>query len=71
MKKRVHFALPVVELLGETSGSSDEEDDRATQTPELVREEEEVRRVRGMPANRVALYNGILQDRLHRMACSY
>ncbi|XP_010907272.1 uncharacterized protein [Elaeis guineensis] len=72
-KKKVRFAAQVVELLGETSGSSDEEaeEELATLPPELVRSEEEVRRGRGMPANRVALYNGILQDRLHRMACSY
>lgn len=25
-------------------------------------------KTRGMPANRVALYNGILRDRVHRMA---
>ncbi|EHA8588047.1 hypothetical protein COCNU_scaffold003993G000050 [Cocos nucifera] len=68
-KKRVRFAAQVVELLGETSRSSDEED-LATLPPESVQSEEEVRRGRGMPANRVALYNGILQDRLHRMACS-
>ncbi|XP_008792028.2 uncharacterized protein LOC103708744 [Phoenix dactylifera] len=76
-KKRVHFAAQVEELLGETSGSSDEEEeeeeeeDMATLPPASARSEEEVRRVRGMPANRVALYNGILQDRLHRMTCSY
>lgn len=27
--------------------------------------------IQGMPANRIALYNGILRDRLHRMECSY
>ncbi|KAL2332464.1 hypothetical protein Fmac_020045 [Flemingia macrophylla] len=25
----------------------------------------------GMQANRIALYNGILRDRVHRMECSY
>ena len=25
----------------------------------------------GMPANRVALYNGILRERVHRTECSY
>ncbi|RDY04157.1 hypothetical protein CR513_12156, partial [Mucuna pruriens] len=25
----------------------------------------------GMPANRMALYNGILRDRVHRTECSY
>ncbi|KAF2299667.1 hypothetical protein GH714_002289 [Hevea brasiliensis] len=25
----------------------------------------------GMPANRIALYNGILRDRVHRIECSY
>ncbi|CAJ1955074.1 unnamed protein product [Sphenostylis stenocarpa] len=25
----------------------------------------------GMPANRIALYNGILRERVHRMECSY
>lgn len=27
--------------------------------------------IQGMPANRVALYNGILRDRVHRMEYSY
>ncbi|CAK8574641.1 unnamed protein product [Lathyrus sativus] len=27
----------------------------------------EIREERGMPANRIALYNGILRDRVHRM----
>ena len=27
--------------------------------------------VNGMPANRIALYNGILRDRVNRMECSY
>lgn len=36
-------------------------------------ERERKREVRGMPANRAALYNGILRDRLvhHRLAYSY
>ncbi|KAK7294094.1 hypothetical protein RJT34_16977 [Clitoria ternatea] len=31
----------------------------------------EILEIRGMPANRVALYNGILRDRGHRMACCH
>eukprot|EP00268_Persea_americana_P026053 TRINITY_DN25423_c0_g1_i1.p2 TRINITY_DN25423_c0_g1~~TRINITY_DN25423_c0_g1_i1.p2 ORF type:complete len:122 (+),score=21.50 TRINITY_DN25423_c0_g1_i1:246-611(+) len=57
-KKRVHFADDVIEP--------------------IRREKEEIRRVDGdrgvlptMPANRMTLYNGILQDRLQRMQYSY
>lgn len=31
----------------------------------------ELRRMSGMPENRVALYNGILKERVHKMQCSY
>ncbi|XP_041001778.1 uncharacterized protein LOC121247505 [Juglans microcarpa x Juglans regia] len=31
----------------------------------------ELRRMSGMPENRVALYNGILKERVQKMQCSY
>lgn len=30
----------------------------------------ETQKIRGIPANRIALYNGILRDQRHRMQCS-
>ncbi|KAE8662948.1 phospholipase D alpha 1 [Hibiscus syriacus] len=67
-KKKVKFA----ENVKETSGNGDE-----------YRKEQHEKMIAGskidgicrnqMPANRVALYNGILRDRVHvhRMGCSY
>lgn len=40
-----------------------------TRTDRVCRNE--IPGIHGMPANRIALYNGILRDRLHRMQCSY
>ncbi|RWW31322.1 hypothetical protein BHE74_00016586 [Ensete ventricosum] len=60
-KKRVQFAAEVAEF------SCSEP---AAAAAEVENQEEERSRARGMPANRVALYNGILRDRvMQRMAC--
>ncbi|KAJ8471056.1 hypothetical protein OPV22_025399 [Ensete ventricosum] len=62
-KKRVQFAAEVAEF------SCSEP---AAAAAEVENQEEERSRARGMPANRVALYNGILRDRvMQRMACCY
>ncbi|XAR66894.1 hypothetical protein NMG60_11013267 [Bertholletia excelsa] len=68
-KKRVHFAEDVVDPTG--NGEEFRRQHRSVCTsssPEPQRKE-----LRGMPANRVALYNGILRDRLvhRRLAYSY
>ncbi|XVF26587.1 hypothetical protein REPUB_Repub14bG0030600 [Reevesia pubescens] len=71
-KKKVQFA----ENVKETSGNGDEY--RKEQHRKLVAatETEGKRKVdrffrNEMPANRIALYNGILRDRVHKMQCSY
>eukprot|EP00262_Sarcandra_glabra_P018707 TRINITY_DN6803_c0_g1_i2.p1 TRINITY_DN6803_c0_g1~~TRINITY_DN6803_c0_g1_i2.p1 ORF type:complete len:151 (+),score=17.39 TRINITY_DN6803_c0_g1_i2:65-454(+) len=60
-KKRVHFAEEVVEPI---------RDDEVFISRDLNLTVE-FERVRLMPENRVALYNGILKDRYRRMVCSY
>ncbi|KAM0933299.1 hypothetical protein DsansV1_C35g0227511 [Dioscorea sansibarensis] len=78
-EKRVRFAEDVV-VEFEAEGSSEDEFDydynyNYTYGEEYgvtqEQEEEEEGIVEKMPANRVALYNGILQARMHRIACSY
>ncbi|KAE9462698.1 hypothetical protein C3L33_05381, partial [Rhododendron williamsianum] len=81
-KKRVQFAEDVVDPVGNSdefrrqhnntvaaATNSDGLDSNSSSKEERERKRE----VRGMPANRAALYNGILRDRLvhHRLAYSY
>lgn len=68
-KKRVHFAEQVVEL----HVQADEGGTRAEKMSEVSSLPDgglEIGRAtsRGMPANRTALYDGILRDRHYRMA---
>uniref|UniRef100_A0A2P2PQB5 Transmembrane protein n=1 Tax=Rhizophora mucronata TaxID=61149 RepID=A0A2P2PQB5_RHIMU len=79
-EKRVQFA----ENVKETKGNG-EEYRREKENLLFAREEKEslnsrivdgscrneTQGNRGMPANRVALYSGILRDRVHRMQCSH
>ncbi|URE20243.1 hypothetical protein MUK42_11217 [Musa troglodytarum] len=66
-KKRVQFAAEVAEFSCNEPAAAEVENQE-----EEAAEEERPRAPRGMPANRVALYNGILRDRLmQRMACCY
>lgn len=76
-KKRVHFAEDVVEPRGDgeefrrkhgiTNNLSS-----ASSTSPPQRLEKSGAKIRGMPANRAALYNGILRDRVvQRLAYSY
>ena len=79
-KKRVHFADDVID-----SGKNGEEFRRqqliAMSSVHLTQQNPKTRKagnenggseMRGMPANRVALYNGILRDRVaQRLAYSY
>ncbi|XP_039142655.1 uncharacterized protein LOC120280022 [Dioscorea cayenensis subsp. rotundata] len=81
-KKRVRFAEDVV-VEFEAEGSSEDEfgfdcnynhnynygEEEYGVAQEQEEKEEGI--VEKMPANRVALYNGILQARMHRIACSY
>ncbi|KAK3002896.1 hypothetical protein RJ639_019955 [Escallonia herrerae] len=69
-KKKVHFAQDVVD----TRGSSEEFRRRMRSSDEtsLHSSLKNGRKIRDMPANRMALYNGMLKDRvLHRVAYSY
>ncbi|KAJ0007360.1 hypothetical protein Pint_30111 [Pistacia integerrima] len=65
-KKRVHFA----ENVKETSGNGKEY--RKERSKNFMNKVDRNCRneIPGMPANRVALYNGILRDRVHRTQCS-
>ncbi|XP_068643857.1 uncharacterized protein [Aristolochia californica] len=72
-KKKVHFAdhlVEAVDLIVYEDESEEEDDDGPAieYEPIHVSRNDHARRI---PANRLALYNGILQDRLQRMACSY
>ncbi|KAG5049362.1 hypothetical protein JHK85_010465 [Glycine max] len=67
-KKRVHFADDVVDSCGD--GEEFRRQQRVNRNFWCSKSESKVRKncegksdVRGMPANRVALYNGILRDR--------
>ncbi|KAK7330107.1 hypothetical protein VNO77_24293 [Canavalia gladiata] len=64
-KKRVHFAEDVVE------SCRDGEEFRRSFNSNSESKVQETK-IQGMPANRVALYNGILKDRVaQRLAYSY
>ncbi|CAN8270197.1 unnamed protein product [Cochlearia groenlandica] len=68
-KKKVSFA----ENVKDTKGNGKEYRRRRTE-PELVSKPEKTGSICGvsnMPANRMALYNGIIRDRDHRSQCSY
>ncbi|XP_021906502.1 uncharacterized protein LOC110821088 [Carica papaya] len=67
-KKRVQFA----ETVKDTKGNGKEyRKNHHKKTEKTTREVEKICRSDEMPANRIALYNGILRDRLHRIECSY
>ncbi|KAI3920356.1 hypothetical protein MKX01_000695 [Papaver californicum] len=73
MKKRVHFAEDVVDPVG---NSKDFRRDHKKSSSSFKKNDQDCGRsqqgkVRGIPPNRMALYNGILRDREHRMTCSY
>ncbi|XP_027333111.1 uncharacterized protein LOC113847969 [Abrus precatorius] len=76
-KKRVHFAEDVVEScrdgeeLRKRRGVS-EDSFKSKSESKVERNYNGETKIRGMPANRVALYNGILRDRVaQRLAYSY
>ncbi|XP_072960816.1 uncharacterized protein [Typha angustifolia] len=68
-KKRVHFADEVAEL--ELDKKADNEVKLVHYSRNRQVEETQIGRISRMPANRAALYNGILRDRLQRVASSY
>ncbi|XP_061359818.1 uncharacterized protein LOC133303865 [Gastrolobium bilobum] len=67
-KKKVQFADNVKEAI-ETSELGMKEQRKQNRVSSNCRHQTpEIRRI---PENRIALYNGILRDRVHRMECSY
>ncbi|KAH7565047.1 hypothetical protein ACOSP7_020869 [Xanthoceras sorbifolium] len=67
-KKRVHFA----ENVKETAGNGEEY--RREQSKKLTTKKVDSNcrnQIPEMPPNRIALYNGILRDRVHGIECSY
>ncbi|KAH7547398.1 uncharacterized protein LOC107407483 [Ziziphus jujuba] len=69
-KKKVQFA----ENVKEPSGNGEEfkkQHKKTSKSEKSSNSRNQMSGIRGMPANRIALYNGILRDRVHRMECSY
>ncbi|KAK9229369.1 hypothetical protein WN944_022331 [Citrus x changshan-huyou] len=67
-KKRVQFAENVKDTAGNGEEYRKEYNKKfAKQFDRTCRNDQ----IQGMPANRVALYHGILRDRVHRMEYSY
>ncbi|TQD77359.1 hypothetical protein C1H46_037106 [Malus baccata] len=67
-KKRVHFAENIEEE--EPIGDGDEEEPIGRKQSKLKTScRNEIRR--RIPENRITLYNGILKNRMQRMACSH
>ncbi|KAF8034590.1 hypothetical protein BT93_C0791 [Corymbia citriodora subsp. variegata] len=79
-KKRVHFAADVVDPSGYSeefrrqnriaTGPAPPSPSPSPNSNKFKKNASGVK-ARGMPANRMALYNGILRDRVHRLAYSY
>uniref|UniRef100_A0A2N9J8B3 Uncharacterized protein n=1 Tax=Fagus sylvatica TaxID=28930 RepID=A0A2N9J8B3_FAGSY len=67
-KKKVQFA----ENVKEPSGNGEEYRKVHMNLSKVERScRNEISTIRGMPENRIALYNGILKDRVQRMQCSF
>ncbi|XP_028767312.1 uncharacterized protein LOC114725022 [Neltuma alba] len=63
-KKKVQFADNVKEA-SEGPENEQREQNRASRSCR-----DEIEEIMGMPANRIALYNGILRDRVRKIECS-
>ncbi|PSS17856.1 DNA topoisomerase [Actinidia chinensis var. chinensis] len=63
-KKRVQFAESVKDRCG--NGEEYRKEHKKSTNPRSCRGQ-----IREMPANRVALYSGVLRDRVQRSECSY
>ncbi|XP_057968947.1 uncharacterized protein LOC131158237 isoform X2 [Malania oleifera] len=70
-KKKVRFAENVKDPVG--NGEEFRTRKERRKSVEVCRNcrTEEIPGIGRMPANRVALYNGILRDRVHRIDCSF
>ncbi|XP_042518315.1 uncharacterized protein LOC122092070 [Macadamia integrifolia] len=71
-KKRVHFAADVVDPMGNSEEFRREHTKKSMMSNRICRSQS-YRVQQQMPSNRMALYNGILRDRVQpqRMGCSY
>ncbi|KAF5200605.1 Cytochrome p450 family protein [Thalictrum thalictroides] len=71
-KKRVHFAEDVVDHDPSRNGEVFRRECRKSmRLNQDYCQLENTKKNRNIPANRMALYNGILRDRVHRTTCSY
>lgn len=73
-KKKVKFAENVMVKLVERNSKVKNREEQGRQYRVSLSSSEcrnEIPEKREMPANRIALYNGILKDRVHRMACCH
>ncbi|XP_043701900.1 uncharacterized protein LOC122652270 [Telopea speciosissima] len=70
-KKKVHFAADVVDPIGNGENFRKEHNKKSMMSNRICRSQSY--RVQEMSSNRMALYNGILRDRVQtqRMTCSY
>ncbi|KAI3893471.1 hypothetical protein MKX03_022799 [Papaver bracteatum] len=76
MKKRVHFAEDVIDPVGNSKSFRRVHKKCSSSSSSFKNNDQDCGRsrqgkARGIPPNRLALYNGILRDREHRMTCSY
>ncbi|KAM7254332.1 hypothetical protein ACFE04_032014 [Oxalis oulophora] len=69
-KKRVHFADNVKLEDGNGELYRKEQMKKLTKVDQFINSNNNCRS-HEIPANRVALYNGILRDRVHRIECSF
>ncbi|GLT71729.1 hypothetical protein SLA2020_437270 [Shorea laevis] len=71
-KKKVHFAENVKETSGNGKEYRRQHERKSSEMAVVATRTTVVERIcrKDMPANRIALYNGILRDRVHRMQCS-
>ncbi|KAJ7951897.1 Cytochrome P450 family protein [Quillaja saponaria] len=71
MKKKVQFADNVKEPSGNGKEFRNKEHKRSKCIVVIRSCRNKIPEIHGIPGNRIALYNGILRDRVQRTGCSY
>lgn len=72
MKKRVKFADNVKDKKCDFTNIITPVNEKKMKKVEIFEDDKKkIPEFRRMPANRAALYHGILKDRVHRVECSY